>query len=949
MTHVPATSEDLRRAVGDPAADPQEVGRAFVAALRVSPRRLRKLLSTRSREFRSSEAAEVPGYFAYLVLTCHVAAGGEGVISEGQFRERLRLTMGHRPGTSYDLPELGRLWEHFEAWLAKRADRGECRRLILPDPGSFNRIGYSLRLAFPTLRDRRALAETLSDAYDGDPPAREVVRRVRARRQVFTRRFLEVFDDFRERYERGELALRDHPFWSAVRDAASTEYERAGQHRLRFTLFLPDPSALDPAPYVGCDAAPGEVPPPSGVRLTPTAVERFGSVVTLGGAESPSPRAATAELLAGRLGLRWRALAGSSLASTVAQGVLLFCRDDAGWPVLQYAKPEPGRDVWVLARRHRLRQILLWSFEEKEGAPAPRPSPFPDWAWIGPFDSSNLSDPLSLRDVACLRPTIPGPALWPVGGVRTGGAYLGLPRALPRVKAPGATSVRAKQASAGRDLLLQRSGTDSFSFAVRESLEGDFVVVATRGDDEVGRLHLRFVSGHVGVAYKEPSDPHARTESADVETVPWADVVESALGGAFPYGFARARRSRSPAPKLGRLRLVDEGDVEPVELVASASDTCADFTEVAAARATRRAGLPEHEFLSLLREVLGVPEGHLLWAVERAWVEAGYFDCLTGWGGHRTFFAQPPRLITWRDSGSPAATLVGLAPSAERERLRTEAVALGLDVTGLREASPWVLPSLTVRAPDRRAFDDLARAAELPPTAQLRPFSAFVTPPSILVAEASGDGAPGYELRGRWVWNRNYFAGSGEDGSDGVVLDWLDHPRMPSTYRVRWKGRSRHFRSRNWAFLCALALRGDVPFAFDGAGHVVRAVTTPVYLPLPVARALACAGGATPGPCTLTDGTPSYAYGCVGDTLTRSLSAALGAAGPLPPKAAALARFVTRQPRPPGLPALPIPSHLEAALRRFEHDHDVAQVLQSRVPATLVPHLSKLAALLDAA
>lgn len=948
VKYIPATRFDLKRVTGDTSADPDEVERLFVDRLRVSPRRVRDLLSTNSAEFWHAQRRPVPGYFVYLVLTCLVAAGGEeGMLNIGQFRERLRQLLRHPPGTSYDLAGLGALWRSFEQWLESRAERGECRRLQLPDPGSMVRIGYSLRLAFPSFRDRRKMAEIFGDLQGEVPSIREARERIRNHRDEFDEqsRLLTEFDDFESRCRRKGLDFGDHPFWTVVLDAVSLDYATASRTRPRVGLVIPEPSALDLSVRLMVSALPPGVKLPSNVSLDALddEVGGFKHVVSLDG-RSDSGRV----LMAGQILAHWKALSGSPLVKSVQQGVLLFARDESNWPVTRFSLPEAGREVWLLAKTGRLPKLLPLAFDAGVRPPQ-TPSLYPGWEWLGPFDAEQLEGlDRQFPDVTCFQPTVAGPALRLVGGARTGAAYLGTATALPWVVSRRARQVERLGVMTGQRQALERAADDTFWDVSGVQLSGDYVFIARDGAKEIGRLSARFVSDHVGVGYKEPVSPQAlRAESADVEVVSWEAALESTNEELeYPYGQRIAKPQLVAASALRFSGLLSSETAEVIPATAPIS-SCATFVEVAAARSTSRAGLPEGEFLQLLTHVLRVAEGPSLWEVARAWIEAGYFDALSpqSWES-RTYFARTPRLVVWRDDAGPAATLVGLAPSEVRMRAHAEAKALGLDAATPPSVTPWVSPLPIFRATDERDFDKLACQIELPAPSRLRPLEAFASSPSAVVAQAEEVFPSGYARQGVWLWRKGYFARTA-DGTQGATLTWLTHPRAPSRYAVEWDGGARYFRSRTWAFLWALALRGEPVFAYDDADRLIRLGPTQAHVPVPVARALACVGG-VPGPFSRPNGHLGYANPTAPAARRALGSVWFDAQRRIPPRASALARSLVHRAHSAPASKVPIPPGLARRFQPFAHDRNVAAVLQSRFPVSLVPHLAKLASLLNA-
>ena len=948
VTHVPATPLDLRRAVGDPGADPEAVADAFVGALRAGPNAVRARLSIASSAYRAAsrdpDAFRAPGYVAYLVLTCYAAAGGEEeTLDVGAFAERFRTLLGHDVSGGYPYFDgLSALWEGFARWVGHHAERGRCRPLVLPPKSSYRtRIGYSYDLAFPTLRERRVMAATFGDLRGEEPTLREAIERVEGRRPEFgdPSKLLAAFDDFAARYRRGDLALRDHPFWTAVRDATALELGREDRGALRLALVVPEPGALADERALRLVAAvpPGlALPARVNARPLPQSVGGYDAVVEVDGLRDPVRR------LLGRRPLGWSAASQTPLAASVDQGVLLFARDDEGWPVTRHSLPDPGRAVWLLARDEIVGKVLLRAFRRlaPEDRPRPRPSLYDGWAWAGPLDAGDLADLGGhFAEVRCLQPTARGPALRLVGGVRIGAAYLGDPAVRPLVASDRAAAVQRLSETAAVPLVADRDGR--FRDPSGDALAGEVsFVAADAGGREIGRRRIRFVDGPVGVDYKPVSSPADYVvEGSASDAVAWDRAIASTDHGALqPYALPVPAQSPDPPP-------VDFGGILAPHVVACDPSPAGvrwdAAVEVAAALASRRAGLGEGEFLSLLTEVAGVPEADL-WEVARAWVEAGAVDVLTprSWVS-RTYLARRPRLVVY-DAGA-SVSLVGLVPASLRARVSAVAGDLGLTEVTAPSPSPYVPSIPSFRTPSADVVAELARRLELEPPARLRPWADLLLPPAAVAATAADEVPPGYARTGYWGWGRGgFYAG---DPADGVALGRYDHPRDAPRYAVLDGDHFRVFRSRTWAFLVALAARGEPALAYDDAGRLCAVGPTPARLPVPLARALACVSGA-PGPVRGAIGGVRYATP-LGLIARRALDGAWFRRVPaVPAPAARLARRIwTAALRADG-PAVPLPGPLARALTPYAPDPIVGALCDARVPPTLLPHVAKLAALL---
>jgi hypothetical protein len=107
--------------------------------------------------------AELPTFFRYLVLTCLVSATDAGAGDTRNFRMRLGELL-NAPGAFNSVSGVNALWKALVRWCDLRRAAGQnMRRVILPDYGNANLIGYAVRIAFPSWRDRSALTKVLRE------------------------------------------------------------------------------------------------------------------------------------------------------------------------------------------------------------------------------------------------------------------------------------------------------------------------------------------------------------------------------------------------------------------------------------------------------------------------------------------------------------------------------------------------------------------------------------------------------------------------------------------------------------------------------------------------------------------------------------------------------------------------------------------------------------------
>ena len=160
---------------------------------------------------------DYPPFWSHLLFSCYAADTVES--EDRDFRRRLAelLKLRRSPQLSRLLP---RLWEKVAKWSQNRRTAGvDCRVLVLPDPGSFTIIGYSLGLGFPRLRDNHLLADVLgrTSFLGKEPPVRPVFRAIEGKLREFTPSFRAAFGECRDSFAHtGSVNW----FWSCVREAA---------------------------------------------------------------------------------------------------------------------------------------------------------------------------------------------------------------------------------------------------------------------------------------------------------------------------------------------------------------------------------------------------------------------------------------------------------------------------------------------------------------------------------------------------------------------------------------------------------------------------------------------------------------------------------------------------------------------------------------------------------
>ncbi|KYG06937.1 hypothetical protein BE21_31975 [Sorangium cellulosum] len=351
------------------------------------------------------------------------------------------------------------------------------------------------------------------------------------------------------------------------------------------------------------------------------------------------------------------------------------------------------------------------------------------------------------------------------------------------------------------------------------------------------------VRGDGSIPSRQAASPNARRR--------WRKFLFDSTPDSSDPQFGEARRrvkaGTSAQADLPRLNL-DQSvpDLAPPRL-ASPSDAAGRLVRIVAGRAAARSGIDWSEWSELTQRVLDIDES-LQQRVTRAWMEAGLIDvasCARWW--HRAVFARLPRLVAFKIGEIFGTTLSGLALPTTVEEVRRAATRIGMLVEDRFSVSPFVPRTLSLRAPNRRALEDLASACHL----RLQ----WLDLASLGMMDSSrhdGTSAPPehYERSTRWSrWSLKL----GE--YPNVTVEHHMRRDRPDYWITSHAGRRVWFYDLNLARAWAAALLGEpvvnaVGDALLEAHHA--------FLPLPVARALSVLGAGLSGP---VDARYRYAVG----------------------------------------------------------------------------------------
>jgi hypothetical protein len=168
-------------------------------------------------------APDCPGCFAYLALTIFVDSQRDGDAASEQFRPKLAAFLGTDRSFS-KLTGIATMWRCLRDWLARQAKSGKAfRKLVLPDDDGWNQIGHTVRLSFPSRRDRTFLAHFF-DQHPGiasDEKVMLATLRNLVDRSTASKGLHDAFDEFYAAYQGEQRTLADHRFWKFVLSVAA--------------------------------------------------------------------------------------------------------------------------------------------------------------------------------------------------------------------------------------------------------------------------------------------------------------------------------------------------------------------------------------------------------------------------------------------------------------------------------------------------------------------------------------------------------------------------------------------------------------------------------------------------------------------------------------------------------------------------------------------------------
>lgn len=501
------TADELAHATGDPTAKADDVRAAFVEAVCAGIQRAGSLLEDASdyQGWPGAPCWDVPPRFvAHLLFTCIAASeSSEELGDEGSFVGRLRvLTREQLPDHSLHI--LPRLWLHLAAWLQTNTDR--YRPLVLPNPGGFTRIGYTVKLAFPDRRDQRQLSDLLDRAglSGHEPPVGRVLALISSERRNFRPSFVGAFDEFRRLFETANKQsvqrLAEHRFWAAVRDAAlrGRGQGNVNDFAIRVSLLAEEEEGRIVLFAASDDSSQNE-----------TAFAFLELPIAYGSWRYALVPPAVAVLDAQQLehvvnGVLDGTMYIPKISSLVQQGILPFVAAPHGLLELAVSHEQLAEVSVALVR-----EALVPDLIRLLGQHSIRASIYEGWVQILDPRLRSLSseevEQTALAKTWILQQSLGLTTCRIIGGVRADDGWLGVSEILPTISARGASGVTLEGPNGA--LVLAKSGDDAWTLPA-EDIVGEFTIsVALDGAGE--RRAIRFHSTPATEAFKAVTDPAA--------------------------------------------------------------------------------------------------------------------------------------------------------------------------------------------------------------------------------------------------------------------------------------------------------------------------------------------------------------------------------------------------------------------------------------------------------
>jgi hypothetical protein len=860
------TPEELRLASATTDCSPQEVRGLFIDAVRraVGTRTLGLAAEKKAIRWRCADS-RVPPFLSFLIFTCMVANdAAKELHSVGDFRKRLSELLGSE---THGLERLRPLWQLLAVWLSIPHTPGVSHRpLKLPDipkSGYHSIIGYSIRLSVPTRHDRDRLTRLLRDipliGTEADLGA--VIRVFGENSRLFSSQFQTVFREFRADLANLPVSSLFHTsFWMAVRESIfeRAEIEKSSAEDFRVRLELEDDdgefwlTVTSDQELHGDDIATVRL---ASMRnsLFVFAVTELNGISIVGRALSPLER--------GRAKNKFL----EPIRVAAATGVLLFEENEEGAFVMCASLPSTGQ--MRLLVRESLTPDLERILRSRGFQPFVSKSQYSGWTeWrdltaeilaLADFSSSR-----ALRNIRSLQRVLPPPIIRVRGGIRAGDNFIAIAGFLPQFELAGADAF-ILQLQSGASISLESPKENGLwqisSSAPVEDLVGRHIVRAYINRFPIAERHLGFVETTFDSDYSGPSNSSRWiVEDALADVVAYAAItaIAESTGSSIQHQ-TKWDTHRAQSSQNQNWQVRDEHTKR--------------LTTILAAIFVRQRGIAESELVSLMTSILEI-EVFEVWAVFRAWVEAGILDCLIDlrWRS-RFYFPRKPQPLLFKQDNQYVLVVTGLLPPFLVNRLSQVSQLNGVQVLVRRSVSEYT-PSLPAySSTSLEALRDASREAGLPVPQWLQLPEKVATSIESIIQICPIEPVNWPVFR-QWDWSRRVFREKPVSPVCSTIsIDWCRRDDGPDCYKIYRDGSLVWWtRSRTWALLGAFTFSGEIAFEREESG-VIRSKGDTVNLPVTLARIASVLGPSNPGPVLFNGSERGYRYTFPSDKAAKSI------------------------------------------------------------------------------
>jgi hypothetical protein len=864
------------------------------------------------------------------------------------------------------LAELANLWRAFSKWLDVMRDKGmPYRRLELPNPGREVRIGFSLKLAFPSRRDHDALVSLFSrEGFVNNPSIPRVLEIVGKNRYKFSENFGEAYNDFRKAFVGKDRDLEKYPFWGAVKDAvASASSAQATGGDDQYSLKL----VYEPDGFVLLLSTLPKAFPKSALEFSKvdTPYGEYSNVLCYRDESASDFHRATEELLSRKYREKITGTGWIAIDIAIQQEILLFAKTEALSWELTFVRREEGELKGLI--RNSLVQKFLAAFPSDK-RPERRESQYSKWTEIEQFPACWLTSMRygeydHLSSIRCLQPTVNGTHLRLIGGCPVNDGFLGIPHLLPLVRSPLSETVDvipddSTRAAQAISLLQVDSNSSDFCFPrdIKHPLSGRYRIACRQGGRMTAQKMTTFYSEiHVN-EYHQPTEPKAwKVEASGPDVVSYQnasdhtpesedtdeDVLAVIKSAETPskYSALSSRPIDHEYQDLG-LTPVNYSVWDDSNFIGAFR-----FMEICGGLAMKRKGIAESDLIEIMSQCLNLSQYQHKWDVLRAWTEGGYFDRLAHRRWQRTeYYARTPRFsLQALEDGRIQGTLLGLATSAYRNRADIELSKMGCTKANVNSSSRWVIPPPAWISPSTTPFTAISNYLGIKPPTWTEPIIQTLWPMVDIVAKR--DAPPRFfESFGCWDWENGWFSRNGIPNQIGVEILRFRRPDRPTYYQVTVDGENIWWSiSRNWTLLFAHTLADRPMFAFINSKQIVRVSKGQIYLPLPMGRYLVETGMTAPGP---SENAYEYSYTFRSTEERKNLLSIIFGLqkfnnAELQRWAQWMLILARRSNQDPSMVCIPVPSELRQALTRFNHVPELFELSQIRLAPYLLYRLKQ--------